>query len=127
MEYDYQPQIFGLYSKKSQKVNGHSFYTSEDYKGKYGIWWGRTAWWIGSSREKGKLRGFSYDSKRMNTACPQVIHGQNWLIWNGSIWKHAGKGLTIRCVKNESKFVPSTQQFSGTANSTASANSNSIF
>ena len=62
MEYHFAPQIFGLYSKKAQTVNGRSFYASEDYKGKYGIWWGRTAWWIGFSRMKGQLKGFAYDS-----------------------------------------------------------------
>ena len=124
MKYDTQPQIFGLYSREVQKIKGKSFYISEDYKRRYGIWWCGDAWWIGYSGQKGQCIGYAYDVKRQNTRCPQVLAGHTWYLAYHKDWKPAGKGLTVRCVEKESKFV-SNQKFSGTA--TRTANPNSIF
>ena len=132
MEYDYQPQIFGLYSRQVEKVNGRSFYISDfkDYKdeGYYGISWCGDSWWIQYKSWKGQCIGFGYDVKLQNTACPQIIQGYTWWLSVSYGWKPAGKGLNVRCVSvsdddrktiNGPKFVPSTQKFSGTTTSTA--------
>ena len=124
MEYDFLPQIFGLYSREVKKIKGKSFYRSEDYNGRIGIWWCGDAWWIGLSGGEGQCAGVAYDVKLQNTRCPQVLAGHTWFLYYHKGWKPAGKGLTVRCVEKESKFV-SNQKFSGTATSTA--NPNSIF
>ena len=123
MKYNYQPQIFGFYSPKFN-WNGKAFYESEYGGGLFGIWWCGDAWWIGLSGGEGQCAGVAYDVKLQNTRCPQVLAGHTWFLYNHKGWKPAGKGLTVRCVEKESKFV-SNQKFSGTATSTA--NPNSIF
>ena len=131
MEYDFLPQIFGLYSREVQKIKGKSFYRSEDYNGRIGIWWCGDAWWIGLPRDRGQNRGYGYDHNGQKTTCPQSLSGYTWsLIFkiNGHLeWRHVGNGLKIRCVTNESKFVP-IQKFSGpTTNTTAPTAIASIF
>ena len=132
MKYNYQPQIFGFYSPKFN-WNGKAFYESEYGGGLFGIWWcdSGTQWVIGLPSTRGECRGYGYDHDFQKTTCPQSLSGYTWsLIFkiNGHLeWRHVGNGLKIRCVTNESKFVP-IQKFSGpTTNTTAPTAIASIF
>ena len=131
MKYDYVPKIFGFYGAKFD-WNGRAFYASEYAGGYYGIWWCGDAWWIGDpDKDKGKCRGYGYDHDHQKTTCPQSLSGYTWSLLfriNGHLtFRNVGNGLKIRCVTNESKFVP-TQKFSGTTtNTTAPADFPSIF
>ena len=130
MKYDYQPQIFGFYSPKFN-WNGKAFYESEYGRGLFGIWWCGDAWWIGLPRDRGQNRGYGYDHNGQKTTCPQSLSGYTWSLLfriNGHLtFRNVGNGLKIRCVTNDSKFVP-TQKFSvTTTNTTAPADFPSIF
>ena len=105
MEYDFLPQIFGLYSREVQKIKGKSFYRSEDYNGRIGIWWCGDAWWIGLPSDRGQCRGYGYDHDHQRTTCPQSLSGYTWSLAfriNGHVTlKPVGNGLKIRCVTND--------------------------
>ena len=98
-EYEYQPKIFGYYTKMSQKVNGRNHYISED--GHYGIWWTKYTWWmIGSATAIGQNLGYAYiENSNMNSEClpgPGII-GWNWVFYSEGKWQNAGKRLGVRC------------------------------
>ena len=129
--YPNQPQIFGIYSKRFEKVNNRAFYTSEAYGGHYGIWWCHDSdypllqWNIGQTNEKGQCRGFGANFQE--AVCPQSLSGYTWWLYYGKPgWLAPGKGLAVRCVSDgpkltsrpDIKFVP-TQKFNSTTASNA--------
>ena len=87
--------------RKAEKVNGRSFYKSDAYGGKYGIWWDQDdsypkyQWVIGYSSRTGYLA-----SNLQDIDCPQSLKHFSWWmnIDQNQQWRTVGYALGIRCL-----------------------------
>ena len=111
--YGHAPQIFGMYEKSSENINGHFHYVSYNYNGTYGIWFCNTfpSWIIGLVEEKGQCKGYAY--MKSNESCLLCLPNWGWRLFEGKSFLHKSrwvsykkaKTLKIKCLKSSGKIV----------------------
>ena len=90
-EYTREPEIFGIYKKQIELVNGRIYY-EKDY---FGIWYDGDSWMIGSASCKGQDEG--YADINMDIPFPDSTTNWNWMWWiPGISWINANKGLGVK-------------------------------
>lgn len=88
-------EIFGIYEKSNEEVNGRNFFIHKSQK--FGIWWGCTdRWGIGYLPSKGTCNLIAYNFK--NTKCLSRLLDWKWIGLNASDknWIFVGKSLATR-------------------------------
>ena len=100
--YKHAPKIFGTYGKSSEKVNGYSYFTSDDFNGQYAIWYciAKYSWVIGRSQDKGECKGYAHFIK--DETCLECLPSWGWRIYHGTKWvifKEENK-MMISCLSN---------------------------
>ena len=104
-------KIFGIYSRKVDKVNDRFFYTSEQHSGAYGIWLCRYEntqifqWVIGRTKYKGQCIGYACNFQ--DAVCPSSLTGYTWWVYlqTRKKWDTALKGIAVRCVSKRKKIT----------------------
>ena len=99
--------LYGIYSRRVEKVNNRYFYTSEEHSGEYGIWQCRydntqiVQWVIGATRDKGRCVGEAFNFQ--DKVCPPSITGYTWWVYLDNLKRFdtALKGIAVRCVTDD--------------------------
>ena len=101
------PDLYGIYSRRAEKVNGRTFYTSDSYGGRFGIWWTQDdtyptyQWEIGYSSDASKDKGWAINLQDVD--CPQNLKRFSWLVYidKNQQWRRVGYSLGIRCLSDD--------------------------